>query len=147
MGWKLDDQKATLSGYQNLDRTFRDEISLVQSSSNQPRYGQVLTVLITTLCLSCLVATICFSFRSTPEANLFEVVLPENLKSNSKALDVEVLLPVIEQSSGGWSRLGHLPPPDTPDPKVDPGPSPSLMGSYEYAAVSVDSIPCAKIGK
>jgi len=45
------------------------------------------------------------------------------------------------------SSLGHLPPPDTPDPKVDPGPSGSRMGVYQYAAVSVDSIPCAKIGK
>ena len=31
--------------------------------------------------------------------------------------------------------------------KVDPGPSGSRMGVYQYAAVSVDSIPCAKIGK
>jgi len=44
-------------------------------------------------------------------------------------------------------KLGKLPPPDTPDPKVDPGPSESRLGKYEYAAVSVDSIPCAKIGK
>ena len=58
------------------------------------------------------------------------------------------------------ASFGHLPPPDTPDPKVratkqlnfkwfqvDPGPSGSRMGVYQYAAVSVDSIPCAKIGK
>ena len=52
-------------------------------------------------------------------------------------------------SSGGWvvGQLGHPPPPDTPDPKWDPEPSPSKLGLFDYAAVSVDSIPCAKIGK
>ena len=45
------------------------------------------------------------------------------------------------------SPLGKLPPPHTPDPKWDPEPSKSVLGRYNYAAVSVDSIPCAKIGK
>ena len=65
----------------------------------------------------------------------------------------------IVEVSWAPAGLGHLPPPDTPDPKVilmvwfeifhqvDPGPSPSRLGVYQYAAVSVDSIPCAKIGK
>ena len=47
-------------------------------------------------------------------------------------------------SGGGWARL---PPPDTPDPKWDPEPSQSELGRFDYAAVSVDSIPCSKIGK
>ena len=47
-------------------------------------------------------------------------------------------------SGGGWARL---PPPHTPDPKWDPEPSPSELGRFDYAAVSVDSIPCSKIGK
>jgi hypothetical protein len=63
----------------------------------------------------------------------------------------------VQEVSWAPAPLGHLPPPDTPDPKVtvpaaaslqvDPGPSPSRLGRYQYAAVSVDSIPCAKIGK
>ena len=48
-------------------------------------------------------------------------------------------------NSGGW--LGKLPPLHTPDPKWDPEPSQSVLGEFNYAAVSVDSIPCAKIGK
>lgn len=141
MGWQYDSDKTGPSGYQNLDSTYRDESSPPQSSSNQSRYSQVITILITSLCLAGLVATICLSLHPAPEPHLFEIVLPEQIKS------VPEFVPVIEHSSGGWSRLGHLPPPDTPDPKVDPGPSPSLMGQYGYAAVSVDSIPCAKIGK
>jgi len=53
----------------------------------------------------------------------------------------------IEFLSWVPAGLGKLPPPNTPDPKVDPEPSASIKGQYEYAAVSVDSIPCAKIGK
>ena len=141
MGWQYDSDKTGPSGYQNLDSTYRDESSPPQSSSAQPRYSQVITILITSLCLAGLVATICLSLRPAPEPHMFEIVLPEQMES------VPEFAPVIEHSSGGWSRLGHLPPPDTPDPKVDPEPSPSLMGQYGYAAVSVDSIPCAKIGK
>ena len=144
MGWNSD--KSGPSGYQNLDTTYRDEISPSTPPTNQPRSSQVLTILLTSMCLAGLVATICFSFRPAPVPNMFEIVLPEQMESTQKHQDDE-FLPVIEHSGGGWGRLGHLPPPDTPDPKVDPEPSSSLLGKYEYAAVSVDSIPCAKIGK
>ena len=56
-------------------------------------------------------------------------------------------LELVVTSGGGWGRLGKLPPPHTPDPKWDPEPSQSVLGEFNYAAVSVDSIPCAKIGK
>jgi hypothetical protein len=62
------------------------------------------------------------------------------------------IVPVLDiTSGGGWGgagqRVGGLPPPDTPDPKWDPEPSDSELGLFDYAAVSVDSIPCAGIGK
>ena len=60
------------------------------------------------------------------------------------------MTPVVEiTQSGGWSghSLGKLPPPNTPDPKWDPEASDSELGVFDYAAISVDSIPCAKIGK
>ena len=136
-------EKSSPTGYQNLDRTYREEISPPQSHSSLPR--QVVTILITSLCLAGLVATICFSLR--PDAvHIVKIVLPEQLQATHYQPET-AFIPIIEQSSGGWSRLGHLPPPDTPDPKVDPEPSTSRMGKYAYAAVSVDSIPCAKIGK
>ena len=141
MGWSSD--KSSPSGYQNIDSAYQDEISLPSSSSSRSEYSyrHAITIMVTCMCLAGLVATICISLRPAPQPNMFEVVIPEQLKP------LPEFVPVIDHSSGGWGRLGHLPPPDTPDPKVDPGPSPSLMGKYEYAAVSVDSIPCAKIGK
>ena len=61
------------------------------------------------------------------------------------SLGALIALSLLPSSEGG--SLGKLPPPHTPDPKWDPEPSQSLLGEYSYAAVSVDSIPCAKIGK
>ena len=58
--------------------------------------------------------------------------------------DREDQVELMMTSGGGWARL---PPPDTPDPKWDPEPSQSELGRFDYAAVSVDSIPCSKIGK
>ena len=137
MGWESKHTGPT--GYQNLENIYREESSPPRSSLSQPRYGQVLTILITGLCLAGLVATICLSLRPAHTPHVYQIVIPEEILTQ--------FLPVIEHSSGGWSRLGHLPPPDTPDPKVDPEPSESKMGKFDYAAVSVDSIPCAKIGK
>ena len=59
----------------------------------------------------------------------------------------EERLELVLTTGGGWGSLGKLPPPHTPDPKWDPEPSQSVLGQFDYAAVSVDSIPCAKIGK
>eukprot|EP00092_Neocalanus_flemingeri_P032577 GFUD01035433.1.p1 GENE.GFUD01035433.1~~GFUD01035433.1.p1 ORF type:complete len:688 (+),score=179.86 GFUD01035433.1:54-2066(+) len=146
MSWAFDSKKTGPAGYQNMESTYRDESSPPPPSPSQPRYGQVLTILITCLCLAGLVATICLSLRPALATHMYQIVLPERLETIPEQLYTE-FVPVIEHSSGGWSRLGHLPPPDTPDPKVDPEPSESKLGSYEYAAVSVDSIPCAKIGK
>ena len=137
MGWESMNTSPT--GYQNLESTYRDESSPPQSTSSQPHYRQGLTILIIGLCLAGLVATICLSLHPAHTPHMYQIVIPEEILTQ--------FLPVIEHSSGGWSRLGHLPPPDTPDPKVDPEPSESIMGKFDYAAVSVDSIPCAKIGK
>ena len=67
--------------------------------------------------------------------------------SLTSGLTEDAVVEVRLTSGGGWGRLGRLVPPDTPDPKWDPEPSQSKLGRFDYAAVSVDSIPCSTIGK
>ena len=67
--------------------------------------------------------------------------------SLTSGLTEDAVVEVRLTSGGGWGRLGRLVPPDTPDPKWDPEPSQSELGRFDYAAVSVDSIPCSRIGK
>jgi len=143
MGWIFQSDKTSRPGYETIERD-----SFVENfpSTHGPSRQSHAVTLVTCLCIAGLLATICISLQPYPSPSN-----PSNCPNMEAAppcpnMEAE-FLPVLEQSSGGWSHLGGLPPPDTPDPKVDPGPSPSKMGKFEYAAVSVDSIPCATVGK
>lgn len=122
--------------YQDMDTPLvpRDE---EQAGQRRPRPLHVV------LLLSCVgllgLGLLATSQRNSPDKIELEKELPQLLQEKE--------LPQLMQVSWQPAGLGHLPPPDTPDPKVDPPASPSRLGRYQYAAVSVDSIPCAKIGK
>ena len=132
------------TGYEDLDRLYREHHPPSSSSSSYVRASNILPVMVTLLCLTSIIGIIAMTYRSFTEPDV--IVIPIN--------DLEKeMTPVLEiTKGGGWSRqsqgrLGKLPPPNTPDPKWDPEPSESDLGLFDYAAVSVDSIPCAKIGK
>ena len=132
------------TGYEDLDRLYREHHPPPPSSSSRVRASNILTVMVTLLCLTSILGIIAMTYRSFTEPEV--IVIPIN--------DIEKdMTPVLEiTKGGGWSRhsqgrLGKLPPPITPDPKWDPEASDSELGLFDYAAVSVDSIPCAKIGK
>jgi gamma-glutamyltranspeptidase/glutathione hydrolase/leukotriene-C4 hydrolase len=99
---------------------------------------------ISIVCIISVVACICVTITyAKQDYNRFvthEDILPPQFMSLRKQ-------PSTNRDEVIGFSLKGLPPPDTPDPQVDPPPSESRMGKYEYAAVSVDSIPCAKIGK
>ena len=138
-----------LSGYQDID-------AYPQSPSSRSRTNSLLASLVGVLSLASILFLSAITYRSLFCNRETVVVIPvldtaeaEDMKllpvlDTVEAEDVK-LVPVLDVTSGGgW---GKLPPPDTPDPKWDPEPSDSKLGLFDYAAVSVDSIPCAKVGK
>jgi len=105
---------------------------------------QAVMMVVSVVCIISVVACICVTISyAKQDYNRFvthEDILPPQFRSLRK-------LPSNGNDEVVGFSLKGLPPPDTPDPQVDPPPSESRMGAYEYAAVSVDSIPCATIGK
>ena len=133
------------SGYQDLDN---DNI-LPQSSSSRGRTSSLLVTLVGVLGLASILGVSAMTYRSLFTSQETVVIIPV---LNVEEVEEMKMVPVLDITSGrGWGRkvphVGGLPPPDTPDPKWDPQPSESELGLFDYAAVSVDSIPCAKIGK
>ena len=128
-----------VAGYRDLDTDH-----LVPEPPRSRGSQQLVTVVVSVLCVSCLLGLVTLARRQDTVLVILdaEAELEEEVTTTPR-LALEVT------SSGGWGvgQLGHPPPPDTPDPKWDPEPSPSKLGLFDYAAVSVDSIPCAKIGK
>jgi len=138
-------------GYMDLDNMYRQHPQPFESGPRS-RTGKLLTVLVSILCVSSIIGVIHMTYRSIYDPDI--IVIPiNNLHKDFLEEKIEDMTPVLQVTKGGgWSssrrgRLGHLPPPDTPDPKWDPEESDSELGLFDYAAVSVDSIPCAKIGK
>ena len=127
-----------VAGYRDLDTD-----RLVPEPPRSRGSQQLVTVVVSVLCVSCLLGLVTLARRQ----DTVLVILDAEAKLEDEATTPRLALEVT--SSGGWGvgQLGHPPPPDTPDPKWDPEPSKSVLGRYNYAAVSVDSIPCAKIGK
>ena len=127
-----------VAGYRDLDKDH-----LVPEPPRSRGSQQLVTVVVSVLCVSCLLGLVTLARRQ----DTVLVILDAEAKLEEEATTPRLALEVT--SSGGWGvgQLGHPPPPDTPDPKWDPEPSPSKLGLFDYAAVSVDSIPCAKIGK
>lgn len=109
---------------------------------NQCQQGVMMGISI--VCIISVVACICVTITYAKEDyNRFvthEDVLPQQFMAvqPQAAKSIEEVV--------GYSFGAH-PPPDTIDPQVDPPPSESRKGNFQYAAVSVDSIPCAKVGK
>ena len=184
--------------YQDLDKMYT-EYGNMGNMGNMGHHGprlrsrsgtsQVLTVLVTVLCLTSIIGVIAMTYRSTfiitsysalqcsisaSEINYFGIfsLTIFNIKNSRSFMEPDIIIiplnklhqdtddtlytaddkmtPVVEMTqAGGWGRhrLGKLPPPNTPDPKWDPEPSDSDLGLFDYAAISVDSIPCATIGK
>ena len=127
--------KKRVSEYQILDTGHHAPLS-----SSQSRTGHLLTIMVSVLCFTSIISIMALTYRSLRSAEV--IIVPES----------EMKPVLVMTEGGGWSRsgqpgLGKLPPPNTPDPKWDPEPSDSDLGLFDYAAVSVDSIPCAKIGK
>ena len=127
-----------VAGYRDLDTDH-----LVPEPPRSRGSQQLVTVVVSVLCVSCLLGLVTLARRQ----DTVLVILDAEAKLEEVTTTPRLALEVT--SSGGWGvgQLGHPPPPDTPDPKWDPEPSPSKLGLFDYAAVSVDSIPCAKIGK
>ena len=133
------------SGYQDLD----DDYLLPQSTSSRGRTSSLVVTLVGVLGLVSILGLSAITYRSLFASQETVVVIPV---LNVQEAEEMKMVPVLDiTTGGGWGRkapsVGGLPPPDTPDPKWDPEPSESELGLFDYAAVSVDSIPCAKIGK
>ena len=133
-----------VAGYRDLDT---DRL-LVPEPPRSRGSQQLVTVVVSVLCVSCLLGLVTLARRQ----DTVLVILDAEAKLEGEATTTASTTPRLAlevTSSGGWGvgQVGHPPPPDTPDPKWDPEPSPSKLGLFDYAAVSVDSIPCAKIGK
>ena len=128
-----------VAGYRDLDTD-----RLLAPEPPRSRGSQLVTVVVSVLCVSCLLGLVTLARRQ----DTVLVILDAEAKLEEEASTTPRLALEVT-SSGGWGvgQVGHPPPPDTPDPKWDPEPSPSKLGLFDYAAVSVDSIPCAKIGK
>jgi len=114
-----------MGGYEDIDPLIGQNNDQSEGRSR----GHLLTIVLTILGLTGLVSCIFITLKE------------ENISSHEYEIHQPSLIKLQQ------STFGRLPPPDTPDPKVDPGPSDSLLGKFEYGAVSVDSIPCATIGK
>ena len=135
-------KNSRLAGYQDLDRE-----PCRHATSPGSRTSHVLTVMVSLLCFTSVLGIIAMTYRSFNSPNMIVIPIHE---LDKKQVSMKPVLDITE--GGGWSQsgskqLGKLPPPNTPDPKWDPEPSDSELGLFDYAAVSVDSIPCAKIGK
>ena len=133
------------SGYQDLD----DDYLLPQSTSSRGRTSSLVVTLVGVLGLVSILGLSAITYKSLFASQETVVVIPV---LNMEAAEEMKMVPVLDiTTGGGWGHqapsVGGLPPPDTPDPKWDPEPSDSELGLFDYAAVSVDSIPCAKIGK
>ena len=133
------------SNYQDLDH---DHLIPRSSSSSRGRTNNLLATLVGVLGLASILGLSAMTYRSlNPQETV--VVIPVLNVDEAEEMKIVPVLDIT--SGGGWGgagqRVGGLPPPDTPDPKWDPEPSDSELGLFDYAAVSVDSIPCAGIGK
>lgn len=126
--------------YQDLDSSV-----LLTNHQRNDRGKKPLHLLLILSCLGICGAVLFFAFNTRNTVPDTNGRLKKTIQEHYKEEDDSELPPILLSMSP--SGLGHLPPPNTPDPKVDPEPSPSKKGQFEYAAVSVDSIPCAKIGK
>jgi len=126
------------------------------SRERRSRWQQLTMMGITMVCIVSVVACACLTITYAKNdynkfVNHASRVLPEQLMTIKLLGLGENVNEDVDTSA--WSGSNHnvnvkgLPPPDTPDPQVDPPPSESDMGVFDYAAVSVDSIPCATIGK
>jgi len=133
--------------YEPIDESSR------RSSSSRSVAHQLLLMGMTVACILsvvvCVCLTISYARREFERSNQHAHVLPEQLMAFSGG-DINKN-PVDDENDVEHNHhhqlVGGLPPPDTPDPQVDPEPSASVLGKFEYAAVSVDSIPCATVGK
>jgi len=119
------------------------------SADRRSRCQQLLLVGVTVVCIVSVVTCACLTITyAKNDYNRFvnhAHVLPEQLMSSNTINKKDG--PKLDKEYINGFRVKGLPPPDTPDPQVDPEPSESELGLFEYAAVSVDSIPCAKVGK
>lgn len=120
------------------------------SRERRSRCQQLTLMGVTVICIVSVVTCACLTITyAKNDYNRFVKhahVLPEQLMSIHEDQNKGREEKIDNEYIKGFSVKG-LPPPDTPDPQVDPEPSESEMGVFEYAAVSVDSIPCAKVGK
>jgi len=120
------------------------------SRERRSRCQQLTLMGVTVICIISVVTCACLTITyAKNDYNRFVKhahVLPEQLMSIHQDQNQGREEKIDDEYIKGFSVKG-LPPPDTPDPQVDPEPSESEMGVFEYAAVSVDSIPCAKVGK
>ena len=133
------------SSYQDLD----NDLLIPGSSASRGRINNLLTTLVGVLGLASILGLSAMTYRSLFATQETVVVIPVLNVDEAEEMKIVPVLDIT--SGGGWGRAGRrvggLPPPDTPDPKWDPEPSDSELGLFDYAAVSVDSIPCAKVGK
>jgi len=119
------------------------------STERRGKCQQLVMMVVTVACIVAVVVCVCvtISFARKDYDRLHQRVAAEQLRSSPHIHHQDVVQVEYPGAPGGGFSVRGLPPPNTPDPQVDPPPSESLMGRYEYAAVSVDSIPCATVGK
>jgi len=119
------------------------------STERRGKCQQLVMMVVTVACIVSVVVCVCvtISFARKDYDRLHQRVAAEQLRTSPVTINQDVVQVDYPGAPGGGFSVRGLPPPNTPDPQVDPPPSESVMGRYEYAAVSVDSIPCATVGK
>jgi len=125
---------------------YEDLSTLTGHDTRKHKKSHFLTIFLTSVfVVGLLVCTLYLREKRIEQQKVRKHVLLSQQKEESEVVaeaTVEVQEIHLEEA-----HLGSLPPLHTPDPKVDPEPSPSKIGEYEYAAVAVDSIPCSTVGK
>ncbi|XP_023328042.1 glutathione hydrolase 2 isoform X3 [Eurytemora carolleeae] len=144
--------------YTPIDEYSRDRLA------SWHRWQQLSMMGVAIGCVASVVVCVCLSVsyaRNDFDRHHEHVTQPQLMSLLNIDLDLDILNKLKAKYSGLTDAspppsndakqhkhsLKGLPPPNTPDPQVDPEPSESIKGEFEYGAVSVDSIPCAKIGK